>query len=149
MGITRCNRGSVLDEAKKVINGERQDTYGNPEDSFQLIGELWTAYIKAKFKAPGVKLTRKDATLMMTLFKIAREANQGKRDNLVDAAGYIGIAGDMTDASKFVDDSAGKISQNEFEEPVDKYRRPYERLKKLLDAQCKDRIDSWDCTDTL
>jgi len=32
---------------------------------------------------------------MMTLFKIAREQNQAKWDNLIDAAGYIGIAGDI------------------------------------------------------
>ena len=27
-------RGAVLDEARKTINGDRQDAYGNPEDSF-------------------------------------------------------------------------------------------------------------------
>ena len=84
-------RGSVLDTAKEVINGERQDTYGSPEDSFALIAEYWTAYVKRKSE----KLTAKDVALMMVLFKIARETHQGKTDNLVDGAGYIGIAGDM------------------------------------------------------
>ena len=81
-------RGTVLDKAKEVINGERQDVYGAPEDSFQVIADFWSTYL-------CMKLTSKDIALMMTLFKIAREQHQHKEDNLVDAAGYLGIAGDM------------------------------------------------------
>lgn len=88
-------RGTVLDEAKKVINGDRQDTYGGPEDSFADISEYWNTYIKRRFGTGPVNLEPKDIAMMMVLFKIAREANQGKRDNLVDAAGYLGIAGDF------------------------------------------------------
>jgi hypothetical protein len=32
---------------------------------------------------------------MMVLFKMARQQNQHKNDNLVDAAGYLGILGSM------------------------------------------------------
>lgn len=39
----RTERGTVLDEAKIIINGERQDQYGNPEDNFALIARLWSA----------------------------------------------------------------------------------------------------------
>jgi hypothetical protein len=88
-------RGSVLDEAKTIINGERQNVYGNPEDSFEVIAEMWNAYIKGKFPNVELQLNAKDTALMMVLFKIARETHQGKRDNLIDAAGYIGIAGDF------------------------------------------------------
>jgi len=88
-------RGNVLDEAKTIINGYRQDTYGNPEDSFHTIGEMWNSYINAKYPGNNSSITAKDVALMMTLFKIVREAGQGKKDNLVDAAGYIGIAGDF------------------------------------------------------
>jgi hypothetical protein len=36
---------------------------------------------------------------MMVLFKLARQMHgAGKRDNYVDAAGYIGIAADMVEA---------------------------------------------------
>jgi hypothetical protein len=80
--------GSVLTEALAVINGERQDHYGAPENSFDLIAKLWSAYM-------GNPITPKDVAMLMALFKIAREYNQHKRDNLVDAAGYIGIAGDL------------------------------------------------------
>jgi len=87
-------RGTILDEAKTIINGERQDTNGNPEDSFATIGEFWSTYIANKYKVI-LTLSPKDCTLMMALFKIARETHQGKRDNLVDAVGYLGISGDF------------------------------------------------------
>jgi hypothetical protein len=86
-------RGSVLIEAHKVINGERQNVYGSPEDSFALIAEYWRVYLKRV----DPWLTARDVAIMMTLFKIARESNQHRRDNLVDAAGYIGIAADMAE----------------------------------------------------
>lgn len=89
-------RGSILDEAKTIINGEHQDQYGSPEDSFRLIGEYWTTYLSGLApELPPVNVTAKDVAVMMVLFKLARQANQHKRDNLVDAAGYLGILGDM------------------------------------------------------
>lgn len=104
--VTECHklRGSVLDEAKAIINGERQDVYGSPEDSFRLIANYWNTYLDSR---PGYAtfmgakpdhaqpLGKEDVAIMMTLFKIAREANQHKRDNIRDAAGYMGIYADM------------------------------------------------------
>lgn len=84
---------NCLAEANEIIYGERQDQYGNPEDSFGLIADLWSVYLSHKLSG---NLTRRDAALMMVLFKLARERHQHKRDNLVDAAGYIGIAADRT-----------------------------------------------------
>lgn len=89
-------RGTLAIKALEVINGERQNQYGNPEDSFQLISDYWETYLRSK----GVineenSLYASDVAIMMTLFKIAREANQHKEDNIVDAIGYLAIAGDM------------------------------------------------------
>ena len=86
-------RGSVLAEAADVINGERQDVYGNPEDSFELIAKYWSVFLAPKFGP--VPLDGEDVAIMMTLFKIARESHQHKRDNIRDAAGYLGIYADM------------------------------------------------------
>ena len=72
-------RGNVLLEAIDIINGERQDVYGSPEDSFALIAEYWTLYITSRID-PEDELSASDIAIMMTLFKIAREANQHKRD---------------------------------------------------------------------
>lgn len=85
-------RGSVLDEAKSVINGERQDMYGNPEYSFDVIAELWSTYLRQK-------ITSKDAAVLMALMKIARiKTGTDKRDSYVDACGYLALAADMAEA---------------------------------------------------
>lgn len=82
------NLGDCLDEAKACICGERQDQYGAPEDSFKLIAGYWSAYL-------GRDLSALDVAHMMTLFKVARMSGQGfKRDNYVDACGYMAIAAD-------------------------------------------------------
>ena len=94
-------RGSVLIEAHKTINGERQDVYGSPEDSFKLIADYWTTYLRSTIeKDKRSYFTPSDVAMMMTLFKIAREANQHKRDNCIDAVGYLGIYADMQDGDK-------------------------------------------------
>lgn len=95
------NRGSVLLEAHKTINGERQDVYGSPEDSFALIAKYWTTYLRSTIEAQKRSyFMPSDVAMMMALFKIAREANQHKRDNLVDCAGYLGIYADMQEVEK-------------------------------------------------
>ena len=103
-------RGSVLLEAHKIINGDRQQSYGNPEDTHGIIAELWNGYLQALSKAKDdgeyepfqfPKLTSKDVALMMVQFKIGRELNgAGSKDNLLDAAGYIGLAADMNEEQK-------------------------------------------------
>ena len=94
-------RGEILIKALETINGERQNQYGDPEDSFQLIADYWKIYL-SKIKIEN--LNNHDVCLMMTLFKIAREQHQKKADNIVDAAGYLGIAGDLQENScKIVD----------------------------------------------
>ena len=87
-------RGAVLDEARKTINGDRQDAYGNPEDSFSMIAELWTAYLD-KYVSP------QDVAMMMALLKIARQkTGKGKRDNFVDICGYAALAADMEEGKQ-------------------------------------------------
>lgn len=101
-------RGQVLLEAHKIINGDRQQSYGNPEDTHGVIAELWNGYMRAKSLADSSKLLKgfmalttispKDVALMMVLFKIGRELNgAGCKDNLIDAAGYIALAADMNE----------------------------------------------------
>lgn len=84
-------RGEVLLEALRIINGERQDQYGNPEDCFGRIAMLWTDYL-------GTEISPHDVAMLMALLKIARiQAGSGKKDSYTDAAGYIGLAADMAD----------------------------------------------------
>lgn len=91
-------RGVILDKAKQIINGERQQQYGDAENSFPIIAGFWNTYMQARRKQD---INGKDAALMMCLMKIAREANgAGKEDNLIDACGYLGLAADMSDYAK-------------------------------------------------
>lgn len=89
---------SVLVEAFETISGDRQDAYGAPEDSFQIIASFWSIYlmhagkINVDLQPP---LSTLDISHMMALFKIARTLGQKPtRDNYVDAIGYLAIAAD-------------------------------------------------------
>jgi hypothetical protein len=72
---------SVCIEALKIVNQDRQDQYGPPEDSFAGIGRLWQGYL-------GEDVSDIDVANMMMLLKIQREKWKHKRDNIVDIIGY-------------------------------------------------------------
>ena len=81
--------GKILDEAKVIINGERRDQYGNPEDSFRMIDAFWSFYL-------GQSISAQQVAEMMILLKLARQkTGEGKRDNFVDMCGYAALAADM------------------------------------------------------
>lgn len=88
--------GNLAVDALKIINGERQNSYGDPEDSFNSIASIWVWYLKNVY-GNSIHISPKDVAIMMTLLKIARECNQNKEDNIIDAIGYLALAGDMED----------------------------------------------------
>lgn len=89
-----AERGTALDEAKKIINGARQDQYGNPEDNFKEIADYWSTYL-------GRNVNRVDVALMQAQLKIARiKTGVGTRDSYVDALGYIALAADMAQCER-------------------------------------------------
>lgn len=77
------NREELLDKAKKIVAGNRQDMYGNPEDNFVFIAELWSRYLKTDIGAA-------DVAIMMILMKITRLAAScyDSADSWIDIAGY-------------------------------------------------------------
>lgn len=77
----------LLLDAIRTVMGERQDQYGDPEDSLQVIADYWNAYLKSKGHY-DIEISSADAGMMMILLKVGREANSPKYDNLVDIAGY-------------------------------------------------------------
>jgi hypothetical protein len=81
--------GNILLEAYSLINAARQDEYGPPAESFARTAALWSAYL-------GRDMSAKDVALCLALLKFSREAHRHKPDNLLDAAGYIGLAADMS-----------------------------------------------------
>lgn len=86
-----ATRKDILDSAMKCMNGDRDQQYGKPEDSFSIIARFWTAYINS----PGVAIERKDVAAMLGLLKIARiSSGVQKADNWVDLAGYAACGGE-------------------------------------------------------
>ncbi len=88
---------SVLEEAAKIVVGARNTTHGDKERSFQVIADLWTAYLDGRKEGGSSRhVTAFDVAQMMVLLKIARSI-QGSmvRDHAVDACGYAAIAGEI------------------------------------------------------
>jgi hypothetical protein len=76
---------SILDEAKEIIYGDREKTYGSPAKNLNMIAELWGAY-------HGVLFTAEDVCNMMILLKVARLANDPRhRDSQIDLCGYAAL----------------------------------------------------------
>jgi hypothetical protein len=82
-------RTELLTQADSIINGQRNELYGKPKDSFKLIAEYWSTYLQ-------YPVTSVDVALMMTLLKVARLAETPTHhDSYVDILGYTALAGEM------------------------------------------------------
>lgn len=73
---------SALQEAQRLVHGDRGEAYGHPIDDYTRTGRMWGAILGIGDIDPRV------ACLMMAAVKISREVNAPKRDNRVDLAGY-------------------------------------------------------------
>lgn len=93
------NRSAVLDTAKDIIAHDRNNQYGEPENSFEAIAEIWTGYLHGRELdfSSGDCLTGKDVACMMVGFKLGRTSTQKspKIDSYVDMAGYAAIAAEL------------------------------------------------------
>lgn len=72
---------NVLQEADKLVNGDRQDDYGHPWHDFSRTAQMWGAIL-------GCEVTPEQVGLCMMAVKISRQCNKPKADNLIDSAGY-------------------------------------------------------------
>ena len=85
---TPWTRNRVLREAEKCVCGYREQDYGAPEDNFQKIAALWTAYLSNNSIIDTV-FSASDVAVMMALLKIARiSENPQNMDSWVDGCGY-------------------------------------------------------------
>lgn len=78
---------SILQEAQRLVHGDRGASYGHPYVDYECTADIWNSLIKRRYGV-DVPLTPDFACLMMIAVKLSREAGKPKRDNLVDAAGY-------------------------------------------------------------
>lgn len=85
---------SVLDQAREIIYGDREKTYGRPQVNLQSIADFWTTYLQRRAVVTGVNdtVTINDVCQMMVLLKTARLLNDPTHlDSLIDQAGYVAL----------------------------------------------------------
>ena len=76
-------REEILDAAKRCVCGDREQDYGSPEDNFDLIAKMWSAYM-------GVEFNPVDVSMFMVMLKVARiKSGVGTMDSFVDGWGHL------------------------------------------------------------
>ena len=85
-------RDKVTQEALELINGDRQDQYGQASLNFLRIANRWSQQMRTHVEPA-------DVALAMAEVKLARLAEGYKRDSVVDAIGYLALYAELEEAS--------------------------------------------------
>ena len=88
--VDRTEPGSVPEKrepdaltlALALVNGDRQEQYGEPADHAWRVAQVWRVVF------PERAWTAADFCLAMECVKVVREAHAHKRDNVIDGAGW-------------------------------------------------------------
>ena len=93
-------RKEILEKAMSCVNGDRDEQYGKPENSFDTIAKFWTVYLNAarngEILTSTVNIKGSDVAAMLALMKVARiSAGVFKADNWIDLAGYAACGGEI------------------------------------------------------
>ena len=81
-------RSDIIMKAEELINGDRNETYGDAKESFSTIARLWSVYL-------GVDVTAEQVAAMFVLMKISRQRKSKHIDNWVDIIGYAALGGEI------------------------------------------------------
>ena len=81
-------RSDIIMKAEELINGDRNETYGDAKESFSTIAKLWSVYL-------GVDVTAEQVAAMLVLMKISRQRKSKHMDNWVDIIGYAALGGEI------------------------------------------------------
>lgn len=73
---------TILEEAQRLVHGDRGADYGHPIEDFTRTGRIWGAILGTD-PVPPAKVA-----LCMIGVKLSREVHAPKRDNRTDIAGY-------------------------------------------------------------
>lgn len=95
-------RADILATAEELVNGERAQSYGPPEENFGRIAQLWNAMgfaVRADGPGEDIRYRDVDATdvaMAQIQIKMARlVTSPAHEDNWVDIAGYAGLGGEI------------------------------------------------------
>ncbi len=84
-GVELDKSETILEEAQRIVYGDRQANYGHPMDDYTRTAAMVSGMLAHKLKEP---LSAEDMALVMCQVKISRQVNKPKRDSMVDLAGY-------------------------------------------------------------
>lgn len=88
-------RAEILEHAATAVLGDRDETYGRPEDSFKCIAQMWSAYLMRQGLIVDI-LDSVDVAAMMVLLKVVRINPEAPHaDNWIDIAGYAACGGEL------------------------------------------------------
>lgn len=120
-------RAQLLREAEKIVTKDRNSAYGNPEDNFRDIAELWSAYWRGRLGP----FTSMDVAMMNALIKIARvKNNPGHRDSVLDIAGYAACAADIQEGLRRNTNKSGTFEVAQQASPSEIARMRRDELRK-------------------
>ena len=88
---------TILEEAERLVGGDRQWAYDHPKDNCTRIGQIWGTILERDSIPPET------VALMMIGLKVARQMFRPTRDNLVDIAGYSRVIDLILDEPKQYD----------------------------------------------
>ena len=82
-------RHEVLHQAGELIDGSRQDSYGDPADSFGRAAQIWSAIL-------GIEVSPAQVAMCLAGVKLSRLAHTHDHlDSWVDLAGYAALGAEV------------------------------------------------------
>jgi nucleoside 2-deoxyribosyltransferase len=72
---------NILEEANRIVGGDRGEDYGHPAEDFGRTAKIVSAIL-------GIDVRTDQIPLLMIAVKLSRHTNKPQRDNLTDIAGY-------------------------------------------------------------
>ncbi len=125
------NRGDILDKAKQLTCGDRNDQYGEPGPQIGLSERMYQMYLDAG----GSRYSdAHNGAIHQVFVKLSRIAHGqiGKLDTYMDAAAYAAIAGQMvSDQLEAAEDTAEEMIE-EAEERLEESRESLDTLPQLF-----------------
>lgn len=85
----KIHRQEILATASEIISNDRNNAYGEPEDNFQAIADIWNWWLADRI-SPANPINAHDVAEMLDGMKKARRRhNPLHLDSHIDSCGYV------------------------------------------------------------